>query len=397
MQRRPMSEQRTWLGPHILIWCAIATLGAACSLTELPPPASPDNEGGGGSEGGGATVMDMDTECQTVDDCNATGDCVTSECVEGRCVYANVPYTPKPNQSHGDCQEVWCKDGGDDIHFMSDDKPDNTNPCIAYECKEDQGLVVSGTNALCALASSSTEDGFCTENQPGIEAECVQCLDDSHCEDPNAPVCSDANGCVAQHCKNATFDPNEGETGIDCGGGDCSPCADDSGCVTGADCANEVCDPDTKTCTSSCNDVVKNAAETDVDCGGPKCSPCADHALCNDGKDCQSGVCIIALGDNVKTCAAPTCIDGVTNQSESDVDCGGTDCALCADGKNCNEVADCASSVCDPELSICTSSCSDGVQNGTENGVDCGGGCNNLCDIGGQSGGLHQGGVIEQP
>lgn len=50
-----------------------------------------------------------------------------------------------------------------------------------------------------------------------------------------------------------------------------------------------------------------------------------------------------------------TCIDGVQNQDETAIDCGGV-CQACI-------------------------SCSDGVQNGDETGVDCGGSCANVCSI----------------
>jgi hypothetical protein len=43
---------------------------------------------------------------------------------------------------------------------------------------------------------------------------------------------------------------------------------------------------------------------------------------------------------------APTCADGIKNQDESDLDCGGETCPKCADTKACNVAADCVSDVC---------------------------------------------------
>ncbi len=73
-------------------------------------------------------------------------------------------------------------------------------------------------------------------------------------------------------------------------------------------------------CYSSptCSDGVQNQGETGIDCGGP-CPACA------------------------------SCSDGVQNQGETGVDCGGP-CPACA-------------------------SCNDGVQNQGETGIDCGGPC----------------------
>ena len=52
-----------------------------------------------------------------------------------------------------------------------------------------------------------------------------------------------------------------------------------------------------------------------------------------------------------------TCADGVQNQGETGVDCGGPNCQAC---------------VAEP-------TCSDGIQNGNETGVDCGGTCPDSC------------------
>jgi hypothetical protein len=69
-----------------------------------------------------------------------------------------------------------------------------------------------------------------------------------------------------------------------------------------------------------------------------------------------------------------SCSDGVQNFSETDVDCGGPDCAACGDGLGCVQADDCMSQVC--QGGVCQApSCSDGVQNGTETGTDCGGPC----------------------
>jgi hypothetical protein len=56
--------------------------------------------------------------------------------------------------------------------------------------------------------------------------------------------------------------------------------------------------------------------------------------------DCISSVC------NGGTCAAPTCIDGVKNGSETDTDCGGPVCPTCGLNKQCVTNADCQSKNC---------------------------------------------------
>jgi len=68
----------------------------------------------------------------------------------------------------------------------------------------------------------------------------------------------------------------------------------------------------------TCFDGIQNQGETDIDCGGPNCNACI------------------------------SCFDGIQNQGETSIDCGGPNCVPCG-------------------------TCSDGIQNGTETGIDCGG------------------------
>jgi len=123
----------------------------------------------------------------------------------------------------------------------------------------------------------------------------------------------------------------------------------------------------------SCVDGVKNGSESDVDCGGT-CPKCADGRVCLVATDCVSGICSGGI------CRAASCMDGVKNGSESDIDCGGGDpmCPRCTNGRACLGNSDCVSGVCSG--GICgTASCFDGVKDGTETDVDCGGTCATKC------------------
>jgi len=118
---------------------------------------------------------------------------------------------------------------------------------------------------------------------------------------------------------------------------------------------------------ASCNDGLLNQAETDVDCGGSGCAPCAVGAACLVGANCQSGVC------TQQVCTKSTCNDFVRNGDETAVDCGGS-CRPCATGPQCRLGTDCPSGVC--RLGACVPArCDDGVKNGSESDVDCGKGC----------------------
>ncbi|MGO8998921.1 MAG: hypothetical protein ACLQVI_36815 [Polyangiaceae bacterium] len=140
---------------------------------------------------------------------------------------------------------------------------------------------------------------------------------------------------------------NELETDVDCGGpdgkGGCPPCATAGECcVTDADCKSGQC------VNGSCAPTVPSTC-TGTDCGG-SCLACVGSA-CSVGFDCLSGSC--QPDENSSTgalvCALPPfCSDGVQDDDETDVDCGGP-CAptqACSQGQGCAVAADCTSQAC---------------------------------------------------
>jgi hypothetical protein len=139
---------------------------------------------------------------------------------------------------------------------------------------------------------------------------------------------------------------NGDETDVDCGGSKCPKCGFGKACTAATDCqpgacVNNVCEYPPRV---SCVDKQKNGDESDVDCGGSKCPKCEDGKACTGHGDCRSGAC-----EN-NACAAvkktPTCYDNEKNGDETDVDCGGPKCPGCAAGKSCKTQSDCRSRVC---------------------------------------------------
>jgi hypothetical protein len=60
-------------------------------------------------------------------------------------------------------------------------------------------------------------------------------------------------------------------------------------------------------------------------------------------------------------CTAPSCTDGVKDQDETDVDCGGSHCSACGGGKMCLMTSDCAWPIpctnnvcCHPQGDLCS-------------------------------------------
>jgi hypothetical protein len=149
-----------------------------------------------------------------------------------------------------------------------------------------------------------------------------------------------------------------------CFDGECVECGNNVSCTGGLVCDDSKCVP--SHCTNIKWDQV--SGETAFNCGGP-CNPCFTGDSCKVTSDCISGVC--AQG----ACQAPTCTDGVRNDTETGPDCGGSsNCPRCSANQGCKLPSDCLSGVCWDGL--CQSpSCTDGLKNGDETGEDCGGPC----------------------
>jgi hypothetical protein len=143
------------------------------------------------------------------------------------------------------------------------------------------------------------------------------------------------------------------------------------------------CSSPARTCSQGscllphCSNGVKDGTETDTDCGGTDCLPCGTMSTCLTSKDCFSQRCIGGV------CPMPSCVDGIQNGAETDTDCGGGSCPPCAATLGCSLPRDCQSHVCKPANldagpmesvpDTCQApTCTDGVKNGAETGIDCG-------------------------
>jgi len=127
---------------------------------------------------------------------------------------------------------------------------------------------------------------------------------------------------------------------------------------------------------ANCFDGILNNGEFDVDCGGANCDPCPPS--CTNGLwDPDFGeIDIDCGGPNCDAC--PTCNDGIINQDELGIDCGGENCDPCSTTGSCiNGVLDPSETGVDcggPDCYPCpVPSCDDGEMNGLETGIDCGG------------------------
>ncbi len=182
------------------------------------------------------------------------------------------------------------------------------------------------------------------------------------------------------------------ETDVDCGGS-CPPCGLAQACLVASDCGSSpgcdparggcACDAVTHTCVyDHCSDHTKDSTETDVDCGGADCAACLLNQACLANTDCSYTLAacqVTGTGcfcDGVSlTCVYSHCVDHKKDVYESGIDCGGG-CAGCAVGQGCVYNWDCASNVCDVNSALCVASqCFDERKDGAESDIDCGGAC----------------------
>jgi hypothetical protein len=183
-------------------------------------------------------------------------------------------------------------------------------------------------------------------------------------------------------CSNGMFDGDE--TDIDCGGPTCPGCQLNYECNVNSDCAGGLfCVTGAGVCgltqTIGCSDGLVDQGETDVDCGGTQCPhTCASGKQCTSDNDCQPG--LNCVGSFPATCAPPpsTCSNGIVDGDETDIDCGGPTCPACQLDYDCNVNSDCASGLfCVTGAGVCgltqTIGCSDGLFDQGESDVDCGG------------------------
>ena len=97
-----------------------------------------------------------------------------------------------------------------------------------------------------------------------------------------------------------------------------------------------------------CNDHIHNGEETDIDCGG-SCGPCDVGASCRSASDCADSICVGG------TCKPLPCANGVQDEQETDVDCGGGTCHPCAGARHCEIGSDCFSGTCVAVSNTCSS------------------------------------------
>ncbi len=188
-----------------------------------------------------------------------------------------------------------CDDGN------RDDTDGCTNACALPSCGDgvlganeqcDDGNLDNGDDCLATCVPASCGDGY-------VHGEAEQC-DDGDLD--NSDEC--LTSCVLPKCGDGYV--NEGVETCDDGNLDngdacldtCVPgvCGDGyvnvgvEACDDGNDIEDDAC---SNTCDqlATCEDGLHNGLESDVDCGGPNCAGCLDGETCEAGNDCGSTFC----------------------------------------------------------------------------------------------------------
>jgi hypothetical protein len=262
----------------------------------------------------GGTVCDGNGNCVG---CVSATDCTSGNCQNGMCGLAINGHTCTMSSQcqSGHCRDGFCCNGG------------CTNTCMA-----------------CSNALTGQMNGQCNPIQSGKQAPNGQCAQATCGNDGNC----DGNGgceqvpagtmCAMAACVGNSFHPPEVCTGGMCPTGTAMPCAPyvctTSGC------------PNTCTMKSQCSS--GNTCLPGGTCG----PPLANGSPCTDPSQCTNPWCY----GTPKVCQANSCMDGVTDGGETDVDCGGaTACPRCGSGAHCTQGSDCSNGNCNgpPGMKTC--------------------------------------------
>ncbi len=296
--------------------------------------------------------------CATGAICDVGGDCLTGVCSgASRCAAPSCTDRAQNGTETGvDC-------GGSCAGCAAGIACEVSSDCISGVC---------GDDGVCA--EPSCDDGIRNGDERGVDCagSCpAACGTGASCASPAdclSGVCAGAGVCLAPSC---TDDLRNGsETDVDCGGS-CGRCDIGEGCLLATDCVTARCYEGFCAPTGVCTNGRRDGLETDIDCGGPDCSSCAAGRDCAEDSDCFTGNCT----DELQCGGWLHCGDGVTNEDETDIDCGGFRCSRCEIGAACESGEDCATNVCGDGDVCVEASCFDGVVNQDEIFADCGGVC----------------------
>lgn len=254
-------------------------------------------------------ILSTGCESEHVQECANTAECDADfTCIAGRCQSPDVSLADvdvDDATDPGDCRVDPCADGlicnavtGVCENCALDEQCEEFAVCHATErvCTCRAGYVRCGGGcvpensvqscagpcqpcpevehgeAVCVqqTCSASCEEGFflCEEGCDGSPGTCVECLDNTHCTDPDAPVCN--QGVCGTCASNDDCAGVEGKPICDPASATCVACLLDQARA----CGDFSCDPETRSCTT-----------TGLRSRG-SCEPCRSDAECKTDHIC---------------------------------------------------------------------------------------------------------------
>jgi len=303
-----------------------------------------------------ACIVDCETACSENTECISSCpencvpggennicevDCVPEEnlCVEGCVNQEDIcaeDYVPTCTEEDTDCEESCVIDS------------EEINVC-EVDCVPEENLCVEGCQDVC-------ED--CVEKW-GCTGDCSL----SHLELCNETTC-DGLGYWYDANDDGTSTCNEDE------------CLTDGHCDSGYEC-------NSGTCVEECEP--STCSELSYDCGSVDdgCGTTLECGNCQDGYDCNSGKC---EKEEDKEIHSTTVISkNPVNKCVPEWTC--TEWSKCLDGKQertCTDTKNCDSEEGMPDISqscVIKENCFDGMKNQDEQGIDCGGVCEKQCSV----------------
>jgi hypothetical protein len=321
--------------------------------------------------------------CATGLSCTLARDCASNLCVGNRCISdACQDRVRNGAESDVDCGGATCT-----ARCASGKRCTANGDCTSNLCNTTLQQCAAGPCDDGVLTAGSESDVDCggtcgamnTSKRCAVNQRCTAGVDCA------SGVCNATTmRCVSDAC----FDglKNGTETDVDCGGS-CDPkCGATKVCSVNADCQSGACAM-ARCASDQCSDGRINGNETGIDCGGQCATKCAVGQGCLSGADCANPMMLQGVDGfcaSNATCSSSSCTTGLKDGDETGVDCGGSCTTRCAVGQGCNANADCASNICNTTTRLCVASlCQNGVRDQDETDIDCGGNaCPNSCAVG---------------
>ena len=204
--------------------------------------------------------------CEVSEGCASDDDCVSTFC------------RPTDNT----CQTPSCTDT-----FQNQDETDVDCGGSCPPCMNGEGCGVHAdcTSGYCQPTDSTCRPAECMDGAKNQDETDVDCGGTCGATCDDGEDCGDSGDCLNGFCRPtdstcrtptcSDMFQNQDETDVDCGGTCGATCVVGETCAIDGDCVSTFCRPTDMTCRApTCSDGFQNQGETDVDCGGGNCPPC---------------------------------------------------------------------------------------------------------------------------